>query len=169
MSLDNKSLMRAGGIGAGVLVVVSILSAVTALFFPLLVFICCCLVIILYAGIGAGYGYFSIQNGNPSDPGQFALGGAIAAAAASIVAGIVGAIVQAIMAALNLGAAATAAQLEAFDLPPEATAAFGMSAGFSIAEAFVSICLGFFIAAALGAIGGAIYGATQQNKAPTAV
>jgi hypothetical protein len=170
MSLDNKSLMRAGGIGAGVMVVVSILSAISALLFPPLAIICCCLVIVLYAGVGAGYGYFTIQEGNPSDPGQFALGGAIAAAAASVVAGIVGAVVQAILSALNIGAtAATAAQLEAFDLPPEAAAAFGMSAGFSIASAIMSICIGFFIAAVLGAIGGAIYGATQQNKTPTAV
>ena len=166
MNLDTKSLMRAGGIGAGVVVVLSLLGII-----PLVGVVCCCLVFLAYGGIGAGYGYFTMQEGNPSDPGQFAIGGAIAAAAASVIAGIVNAIVQLILTTLGIGigSAAALSQLEGLDLPPEVASQFAASAGFSLMGAIVGICVGFFIAAALGAIGGAIYGSTQQNRAPSAV
>jgi hypothetical protein len=166
MNLDTQSLLKAGGIGAGVVVVLNLLGII-----PLVGVVCCCLVIVAYAGIGAGYGYFTMQEGNAADAGQFAIGGAIAAAAASVVAGIVNAIVQLILSTLGVGASTAAAlsQLEGMDLPPEVASQLAGAAGFTIMGAIVGICIGFFIAAALGAIGGAIYGSTQKDKAPAAV
>jgi hypothetical protein len=162
MNLDTNSLLKAGGIGVAAVVVLNLLALI-----PFVGVVCCCLAILAYGGIGAGYGYFTMQEGNTADPGQFALGGAVTAAAASIVAGIINAIVQLILTTLGISSAAALSQFEG-QLPPEVASQLAGAAGFTVVGAITGICIGFFVAAALGAIGGAIYGSTQQNKTPAA-
>jgi hypothetical protein len=163
MSLDTNALLKAGGIGAAALLVLTLLAQI-----PAVGIVCCCLAYLAYVAIGAGYGFFAVKNSGMVNVGAFALGGAISAAVAGIVQGIVGGILS-----LILGSSAAALQAieqlrsAGYDVPPE-VAQFYTTAGAGVASIFIGICCAFIIAAVLGAIGGAIYAAANQSRTPTA-
>lgn len=161
MNLDNNALWKATGIGAVIVLVLSLLNQI-----PYVGFIFCCILWIAYAGVGAMYGVFARRNGSLVTAGSAALGGGIAAALSGIVQGIIGAIVSLFFVSSD-AVAQSLAQLEAqgFDVPPEFYEMY-TGAGFGVASAVIGICFAFFIAAVMGAIGGAIYGATQRPSTP---
>ena len=161
MQLDNSALLKATGVGAAVVLVLTLLSQI-----PLLGLVFCCVLWLGYVGIGALYGVFARRGGAMFSAGPLALGGAIAAGLSGIVQGIISSIIS--LAFTSEAAVAEAlAQLEAqgMEVPPEMLELY-TGTGFGIASALFAICFSFFIAAILGAIGGAIYGATQRSAAP---
>lgn len=156
MRLDNSALLRATGIGAAVVLVLTLLSQI-----PLLGLVFCCILWLSYVGIGALYGVFARRGGAMLSAGPLALGGAIAAGLAGIVQGIISSIVSMLFTS-EAAMADALAQLEAqgLEVPPEMLEMY-TGTGFGIASALFAICFSFFIAAIMGAIGGAIYGATR--------
>ena len=162
MSLDTNALLKAAGIGAAALLVLSLLAQI-----PLLGVVCCCIAYLAFIAVGAGYGFFARKNGGMLTVGGSALGGAIAGAIAGVVQGLIGG-----LAALIFAAPATMAQTldqlrsMGYDVPPEVAQLYS-TAGVGVIGIFASICWGFFIAAILGAIGGAIYAVATQNQPPT--
>lgn len=163
MSLDTNALLKAGGIGAAALLVLTLLAQI-----PAVGIVCCCLAYLAYVAIGAGYGFFAVKNGRMVNVGAFALGGAISAAVAGIVQGIVGGILSLILTTpAQMAQALDQLRSMGYDIPPE-VAQFYTTAGAGVASIFVGICCAFIIAAVLGAIGGAIYAAANQNRTPTA-
>lgn len=161
MKLDNNALLKAAGIGAGAMVVLSLLSQI-----PIVGLACCCLVWLGYAGVGALYGYFARQNGMMIEAGPIALGGAIAAAIAGVAQGLVSGIISLIFTTGDAMAQALT-QLEAsgIDVPPEMASMY-TGATFGIFALFMGLCFSIVIGAVLGAVGGAIYGATQRDTLP---
>lgn len=162
MSLDNNALLKAVGVGVGIGFLFAIFRNI-----PIVGIVCCCIGWLVYAALGAVYGYFSEQNGNPPNAGAFALGGAISGAVAGLIWGIVYGVAQMILDALGLGASAedVLAMFDAagIDIPPE-LAAQAVGTGTSIFGLFVNICIGLVFYAVLAAIGGAIYGAIRANR-----
>jgi len=159
-NLDNNALVKSAGIGAGVILVLTLLQQI-----PLVGIACCCLALIGLGGVGALYGYFAKQNGAAADAGSFALGGAIAATVAGLVRGIIGAIVTAIFGTAVLADTFAQLQSQGVDVPPELIGT-GVGGGAMAVGVISGICLSIVIGAALGAIGGAIYASTAKDKAP---
>lgn len=164
MNLNQGALLKAAGIGAGVAVVNSIaasLVSLAALSSPemaaigVIGLLCCCIAILVYAGAGAAYGYFTEQDGQPVDIGGFALGGAIASAIAGVVAGLIGGILNLV---LNVGGMMSMSQ---FSGDEAAIAGAGGVIGL-----FIGLCFAIVIGGILGAIGGAVYGLIRQNQSP---
>lgn len=163
-NLNSSALLKAAGIGAGAVLVLSLLSQI-----PVVGIACCCVLYLGYAGIGALYGVFVRQDGMAVEPGPLALGGAIAAAVAGVIQGLVGGIISFI----GLSSGNTIAQMQQIydqmgvDVPPEIYQMYS-GAGMGVAAVAIGLCFSIIIGAILGAIGGAIYGATQRNSAPPA-
>jgi hypothetical protein len=163
MSLDTNALLKAGGIGAAALLVLTLLAQI-----PAVGIVCCCLGYLAYAAIGVGYGFFAKKNSGMVNIGGFALGGAIAAAVAGIVQGIVSGVLSLILTTpAQMAQALEQLRSMGYDIPPEVEQAY-TTAGAGVASILIGICCAFIIAAVLGAIGGAIYAAATQNQAPTA-
>jgi hypothetical protein len=117
-----------------------------------------CLGYLLIALIGAGYGFFAQRNGMAPHAGRMALGGALALLAVGVVMTIIGGIITwtPMVGVLN----------EAFTmsgLPP-----YGPFRGFLPLLLLISVCGVLAIYAALGAIGGAIYGLIARGRAKRA-
>lgn len=163
MKLDNNALLKAAGIGAGAMVVLSLLGQI-----PIVGLVCCCLVWLGYAGIGVLYGVFAKQNGMQIEAGPIALGGALAAAIAGVAQGLISGIISLIFTSGDAMAQAFT-QLEAsgVDVPPEMMNLY-TGASFGILVLFIGLCFSVVFGAALGAIGGAIYGAVQRDTLPPA-
>lgn len=164
MSLNTNALLKAAGIGAAAVFILTLLT-----FIPFVGIVCCCLLYLGYAGVGVLYGYFAKQNIPQVDAGSAALGGAVAAAIAGLVYGIVNGAVF-LITSVSGGMSSYLRQLEdlGFYMPPEVYQLYtGIGGGLLIAA--LSICWGIVIGAVLGAIGGAIYGATQKGSAAPAV
>jgi hypothetical protein len=174
-SLNTSALMKAAGIGAGVLLLLTLvtqamsfasiymtyanptgdLSTVSPL--SLVVTCCGCIVYLLYGGVGALYAHFAAQDGQ-SDVGMAALGGALAAAIDGLVIGIVGAI-------LGIVSSAVVMPMMMPDLDPESAALMaGVGLMGGIIGSIIGICMSLGIGAVLGAIGGAIYAAVAGNR-----
>lgn len=164
MGLNTNALLKAAGIGAAAMVVLTLLT-----FIPLLGIVCCCLLYLGYAGVGALYGHFAKQNAALTGAGSAALGGAVAAAIAGLVYGIVNGAIFLVISATG-GMVSYLQQLEGlgFDVPPEVAQLYAGTGG-GLLVAALSICWGIVIGAVLGAIGGAIYGATQKGSTAPAV
>lgn len=163
MSLDTNALLKAAGIGAAALLVLTLLAQI-----PLVGIVCCCLAYLAFAAIGAGYGFFVRKNGGVVTVGGGALGGAIAGAIAGVVQGLISGIASLILTTpAAMAQALDQLRSMGYDVPPE-VAQFYTTAGAGVASIFIGICWGFIVAAILGAIGGAIYAATTQNQPPTA-
>lgn len=161
MRLDTNALWKATGVGAAVVLVLTLLSQI-----PFVGLLFCCVLWLSYVGIGALYGVFARRNGTPISAGPAALGGAIAAALAGIVQGIISALVTTVFTSTEaLTEALNQLEGQGFEVPPEFYDVY-TTPGFAIATALMSICFAFFIAAIMGAIGGAIYGATQRTEPP---
>ncbi len=164
MGLNTNALLKAGGIGAAAMFVLTLLT-----FIPFVGIVCCCLLYLGYAGIGVLYGYFARRNTAFINAGSAALGGAIAAAIGGLVYGIVNGAAYLVMSASGMLTDYLRSMEElGFDLPPEVYQLYS-GVGGGILVAAISLCWGILIGAVLGAIGGAIYGATQQGSATPAV
>ncbi|NLH06658.1 MAG: hypothetical protein GX484_03545, partial [Chloroflexi bacterium] len=93
MQLDNSALLKATGVGAAVVLVLTLLSQI-----PLLRLVFCCVLWCVlwlgYVGIGALYGVIARRGGAMFSAGPLALGGAIAAGLSGIVQGIISSIIS---------------------------------------------------------------------------
>ena len=173
MSLDTNALLKSAGIGAGVLVVLAIISGVASLAVGpaadpsimgavgILSMVCCCVGLLLYAAVGVGYAWFAQKNETPLEPGPMALGGGLAALIAGVVQGVVNSIFSLITG--SAGMADAMAQFQGADLPPEFAAAAG---GGAIVGVCIGLCVVIVLSAGLGAAGGAIYAAAAKPKEP---
>jgi hypothetical protein len=158
MKLDTNALLKAGGIGAAAMLVLSLLARV-----PIVGIVCCCLVYVGYAAIGVGYGYFAKQNGTPISAGPVALGGAIAAGIGGVLAGLVNGIGSYILFSTG-GMISMLGQLQqaGLTIPPE-TYQMYQEPYMGPLVAVCGFCFAIVIGAVIGAIAGAIYGSTQQS------
>ena len=156
----NRPWLRAGLIGAGILIVLSLLSLV-----PLVSCIAPILQLIAFAGIGAlAASYIPPRRETGRGAGQGALAG--------LIAGLVGALVSTILAPVSLSASGgTAAIIN--QLPPESLQQLqqaGIDPGMfinsgTVAGATALCCLptGLIVGALLGALGGLIFASAKPE------
>ncbi len=163
--MDMQAILKAGGVGAAVLIVLNILGLI-----PCVGCITFFVALAAYVGIGvlAANWMTMPRNGNSG-----ALNGALATGVAALIAGIVGLIINAIYFTVTGGSAQFAQALS--EMPPEALAAFqdaGLDPSIFMGGMGIvgvlgigTICCGLWavIAAGLGAGGGAFWG----SKNPT--
>ncbi len=157
MNLNNRALMKAVGVGAGLGVLVAIGNSI-----PFVNILCLCIGWLFFIAAGAAYGYFDQQDGGPADMQSWAIGGAISGAAAGLVWGVVFGIASAIITAISGAPPETLSQLEQAGLPPELAPLIG-----GVGAIFICGCLGLIIDAIFGALGGVIYTLIRRNQAPT--
>ncbi|MEM7336408.1 MAG: hypothetical protein AAF490_30295 [Chloroflexota bacterium] len=140
-NIDMNSVVKAGGIAAGVSIVLNILGLIPfiGVFFGILTL---CFGIFIPIGGGMLYGYFAEGE---EDTQTAAIGGALAGGTAGVISAIVGAVIAGIAGTFTGGI--------------EEGLAAGVGGGI-----FGTICLGIagFV---LGAIGGAIWPMIQSNFA----
>jgi hypothetical protein len=153
--MDTQAVLKAGGAGAVVLVILTLLS-----FIPCVGCFTWILTLLAYVGIGVLAAYWMAP---PRTGGSGAKNGAIAALVAGLIAGLVNMVIQGIYFAITGASQMTQALA---DLPPEQLQALqelgidpNTLAGLGGIGAMVGIgafccLLGVLIAAALGALGG---------------
>ena len=159
--------LKAGLIGAAILFVLTLLALIPVAFLDC---VCCGVELLAYAGIGVLAGSFLTA---PRDAGTGAGAGAIAGVISGLVAGIISMIVAAIQGATG---AASAGLLDpqmleqltelGVELDPEMLEIFtgaGAGAGMGILGGSLCCVGSLAIGAALGAIGGAIFGASKSD------
>jgi hypothetical protein len=145
MNVNTQSVIKAGGVGAAINVILGLLSAVT-LFIPevgLLTwpFLCCGGVLIPVLA-GALYGRFTPGR---ETMGESAAGGALSGFAAGLMYGVFSGIASAVYTVVQGG---------------EIVDALSATAGSLVG----SCCGAIIFGSLLGAVGGAIWNATQGNK-----
>jgi len=155
--MDTQAVLKAGGIGAGVIILLNLFGLI-----PCVGCITFILVLLAYVGIGV---LAALWMTPPRTAGSGATNGAIAAVVTALIAGFINIIVMAIYSSIT-----GASQLS--QVPPEQLQIL-MDAGIDpamlvgpLAAAGVGVlcCTAYlFIGAALGAIGGAIWGNTHPN------
>jgi hypothetical protein len=158
--MDTQAVLKAGGVGAGVLVLLTLMSLI-----PCVGCFTWILTLLAYVGIGVLAAYWMTP---PRDSGSGAKNGAIAAAAAGLIAGLVNIVIQGAYFAIT--GASQMAQVMA-DLPPEQLEALreaGIDAntlGIGAVVAATGGCclLGVLLAAALGAAGGYYWGNSHPS------
>lgn len=146
MKINTGSVVKAGGIAAGIGVVLAILGAIpflNCLVFPLL----CLGAVLLPIGAGMGYGYFTPGR---EEMTQSATGGALAGGFGGFVYGLVNGIVSMIT------GAGAAAMLDEFDV--------AAGAGTDIVGLLGGVCLSVVFGLVLGAIGGVLWPVFQREK-----
>ena len=146
MNINTGSVIKAGGIAAGVGLVLAILSGIpflNCLVIPLL----CIGAALLPIGAGMGYGYFTPGREEMS---QSALGGALAGAFGGLAFGIG----TGIMALITDAGAAVFLQ----------DADIAVNSGGNLGGVLVSSCLFVVAGLVLGAIGGLLWPAFQRDK-----
>lgn len=157
--MDTQAILKAGGIGAGVLILLNLLGLIPCVN---------CITFILSLGVYGGIGVLAARFMTmPLNANSGALNGAIAAGIATIIAGIVNAVVQSLF--LSLTGNSPLAQL-----PPEQLQALSeagldptiLASGGSI-FVFALLCCSilFILAAGLGAAGGAFWGSRNPRGA----
>lgn len=158
-ALDTNALLKSAGIGAGVTLILAVITNAAGYVAPqlaILSFVCCCIAYLFFALVGAGYALFAKQNGRPMEPGPMALGGAIAGLVSGVVMGIVNTV-----ATLALGTqmiAQAMAQFQTADVPA------GMMQGSMAVGLVIGLCLVLVLSAGFGAAGGAIYAAVTKGQ-----
>lgn len=162
--MDTQAVLKAAGVGAAVLVVLTIASLIPCV--GCLTFL---LNFVVYVGIGVLAAYWMMR---PRNANSGAVNGAIATAVAALIAGIVNGLIQGAYFALT-GASSMGEALAS--MPPEqleAMAEMGIDpailmGGGGIAAIFAisAVCcmLWVVLAAALGAAGGAYWGSSHPN------
>lgn len=161
--MDTPAVLKAGGVGAGVLILLTLLG-----YIPCVGCITFILSLIAYAGIGVLAAYWMTL---PRTTGSGALNGALATGAAALIAGVIGLIINSLYFAIT-GSSQIAQAIA--ELPPEQMQAMAqagidptMFAGLGIAGVLGigTLCCGLWlvIAAALGAAGGAVWGSSHPN------
>jgi hypothetical protein len=162
--MDMQAVLKAGGVGAAVLIVLTLLG-----YIPCVGCITFILSLVAYVGIGVLAAYWMAP---PRTAGSGAGAGAVATAIAALIAGIIGLIINGIYFAIT-----GSSQFEqAFaDLPPEQLqmmsemgidpTMFAGGAGIAGVLGIGVVCCGIwlFVAAGLGAAGGAYWGSSHPN------
>ena len=161
--MTGKAGLKAGLIGAAVMLVMTLLSQI-----PGVGCVCCGLNLLVYAGIGALAGFFLIP---PRTAGTGAGAGAIAGLVSGVVSGVVSIIFMAIQ-MVRVGSEGIASAIDpemmrqltelGVDIDSEMLAMFSGAGGVAIGGGLcclTSLALG----AGLGAIGGAIFAAVKSD------
>ncbi len=159
--MTGKAGLKAGLIGAGIMLLVTILNQVS-----FLTCICCGLTWLVYAGIGVLAGYFLT-------PPRTAGTGAGAGAIAGLISGAAGGLVWVIIIIIQMAAGGTGDVMSAIDaetmrqlvelgIDPEMFAIFSGMGGAAIIGGMCCLT-GLATGAGMGAIGGAIFGAAQPE------
>ncbi|MBI1880185.1 MAG: hypothetical protein HYR94_18520 [Chloroflexi bacterium] len=158
--MNTQAILKAGGIGAGVLIVLNILGLIPCVG-------CITLILSLAAYVGVG-----VLAARWLPPPRDGASGAKNGAAAALVAGIVSGLVNMVIAGIQFAISGTSQLTEAINnLPPEqaqaladagiSPAALGIGAVLGIG--FGCCLLGMLIAAGLGAAGGYFWGNSHPN------
>jgi amino acid transporter len=155
--MDMQAVLKAGGLGAVVLIVLSLLGLI-----PCVGCITFLLSFVVYAGIGVLAAHWMPP---PRTAGSGATNGALAAVVAALVAGVIGIVILAIQGAITGGAQLAQVPPDQLQTLAEAgidPAIFAGPAGGAMAGA---LCCTFFlfIGAGLGAAGGAIWANSKPN------
>lgn len=161
--MDMQAVLKAGGVGAGVLIVLSLLGLI-----PCLGCLSIPLSVAAYIGIGVLAAYWMVL---PRTVSSGATNGAVAAIVAALIDGVVSSLINTAQFAIS-GADPFTQALEG--LPPEQLAAFqdagidpATFAGLGIAGvlgiAAVCCVIWLVVAAALGAAGGAFWGNSHPS------
>jgi hypothetical protein len=159
--MAGKAGLKAGLIGAAILLVLTLLSQI-----PALGCVCCGVSLLAYAGIGVLAGFFLTP---PRNAGLGAGAGAIAGVISGAVAGLVEVIVSVIQLLITGPGQFAGAippeqmeQLTELGMDPEMFALFTGTGGVALAGGLC--CLGSLaLGAALGAIGGTIFAAAKSD------
>ena len=154
--------LKAGLIGAIILFVLDVLNII-----PILGCITLPLTLIVYVAIGVlAASYMPPKRQSGAGAGQ----GALAALVASLIGGIMNIIIVAVRASIGSPGRALAKippqilrQLHDAGIDPKMLTGMGAGLGLSIGGGMICCTIGLFIAAILGAIGGAIYAATKPE------
>lgn len=158
--MTSKAGLKAGLIGAAVILVLTLISLVPI---PFLNCICCGLTWLVYIVIGALAGYFLV-------PPRTAGAGAGAGALAGVISSSIGGIVNSIIVAVGAGSydpdvmltPEIISQLRELGVDPATVTDVAGAGGVVVTS--VLCCLGvLFIGAMLGALGGALFGALQTE------
>ena len=161
--MAGRAGLKAGLIGAGVMLVVTLLNLIPV---PFLGCVCCGLAWLAYAGIGALAGRYLDP---PRTAGAGAGAGAIAGLISGATRGVIMSIVIAVQTALGSAGDITSMldpemlrQLRDLGVDPEMFAVFTGVGGVALAGGLC--CLGALAAGALfGALGGVIYSSTNAD------
>ena len=160
--MTGKAGVKAGLIGAAVLVVLALLNLIPVVFLRL---VCCVLILLAYVGIGVLAGSYLTP---PRNAGGGAGAGAIAGLIGGAAFGIASTIISAVQAAIGVAGAVIDPDLMrqftelGVDIDPEILTLFAGAGGVVIGGSLC--CLGSLaIGAVLGAIGGAVFGAAKSD------
>ncbi|MBN1995101.1 MAG: hypothetical protein JW953_20575 [Anaerolineae bacterium] len=155
--MDMQAVLKAGGLGAVVLIVLNLLGLI-----PCVGCITFILSLVVYVGIGVLAAMWMMP---PRTAGSGATNGAIAAVAAALVAGGVNTVIMAIYGLITGGSQLSQIPPEQMEVLVEAGIDPAMLAGpLGAAGAGVCCCTIFlFIGAVLGAAGGAFWGNSHPN------
>ena len=161
--MSGNAGLKAGLIGAAILLVITLLNQIPVAFSGC---VCCLAAWLAYVGVGALAGHFTPP---PRTAGTGAGAGAIAGLISGAVRGLVFGIVMAIQTAVNGTADAlsmldpeTLRQLNELGVDPETFSVLTGVGGVALAGVFC--CMGALIAgAALGALGGALYSSFRSE------
>lgn len=159
--MTGKAGLKAGLIGAVIILVVTLLSQI-----PYLSCVCCGLTWLVYGGIGVLAGYFMT-------PPRAAGPGAGAGAIAGLVSGAVGGLVWIIILVVQLAVGGTGEIMSAIDpevmrqlielgIDPDMFATFSGVGGVAIAGGMCCLT-GLAMGAGMGAVGGAIFAAVKPE------
>lgn len=159
--MTGKAGLKAGLIGAAVMLVTTLLSQI-----PGVGCVCCPLSLLVYAAIGALGGFFLTP---PRTAGTGAGAGAIAGLISGAVSGLVWIIVMAVQIALGGAGDITSAidpevmrELIELGIDPETFAIFSGVGGVALGGGMCCLT-GLVIGAGLGAVGGAIFAAVKSD------
>lgn len=162
--MDMQAVLKAGGIGGGVLIILTLLG-----YIPCVGCITFILTLLGYVGIGVLAAYWMSP---PRTGSGGAMNGAVAAVVAALIAGIINLVISGIYFAVT-GTSQFAQALT--DIPPEQLAALSdagidpalLAGGAGIASVLgvgaMCCTIGLVIAAALGAAGGGYWGSSHPH------
>lgn len=158
--MDTRAIVKAGGVGAGVLLVLNLLGLI-----PCVGCITLILTLLVYVGVGV---LAALWMKPPRDGASGAKHGAVAALAAGLISGLV----NMVLAGIQFSISGTSQMTEVINnLPPDQAAALAQ-AGISPAALGVGAVLGLsagccllgiLIAAGLGALGGYFWGNSHPS------
>jgi hypothetical protein len=161
--MTGKAGLKAGLIGAGAILVMTLLNQIQI---PGIGCVCCPLTLLVYAGIGVLAGYYLVP---PRTPGAGAGAGAIAGLVSGAVGGIIWIVALAIQMAMTDTAdimsnipPETLRQLTELGVDPQAFAALSGPVGGALTGGMCCLS-GLAIGAGLGAIGGAIFSSIRSE------
>lgn len=158
--MDTQAILKAGGVGAGVLIVLNLLGLIPCVG-------CITLILTLLAYVGVGV-LASLWTTPPRDGASGAKNGAVAALVAALIAGLINMVIQGIYFGITGASQMTQALA---DLPPEQLEALrqagidpsALGVGAIIVASAGCCLLGILIAAGLGAAGGYFWGNSHPN------